>query len=85
METGPSALIEAIVGRLVPPASREHVLGDLRERTATTREYVAEAIRVVPLVMYSRMRRTFDGLLIANQAFAMFLVQQDINDLRSGE
>ena len=61
METGPSALIEAIVGWLVPPASREHVLGDLRERAATTREYVAHAIDVVPAVIFSRLRRTFDG------------------------
>ena len=74
METGPPALIEAIVGLLIPPASREHLLGDLRERYVSTRQYLVDAVRVVPLVMLSRMRRTSDWLLTALQAYVLFLV-----------
>jgi len=44
METRPHALAEAAVRALVPPASREHVLGDLQERFTSTRQYVFDAL-----------------------------------------
>lgn len=74
MEAGPPALVEAIAARLIPPAAREHVLGDLRERYVSTPQYVAEAMRVIPAVVSGRVRRTFDGLLASIQTFSLFLV-----------
>ena len=74
METGPPDLVEAIVRLLVPPASREHVLGDLRERYISPLQYIGEAMRVVPLVVVSRVRRTTDWLLVAVQAYTLLLV-----------
>lgn len=58
MEAHPPALIEAIVRVLVPPAAREHVLGDLSERYVSPRAYLLEALRTVPFVVGSRIRRT---------------------------
>jgi hypothetical protein len=44
MEAGPPKVIEAVVRTLVPPASREHVLGDLRERYVSPGRYVIDAL-----------------------------------------
>ena len=74
METRPPALIEALVGWLTPAASREHVLGDLRERSRSTAEFVANAARTVPFVVASQMRRTLDWLLMGWEAFVLCLV-----------
>lgn len=74
MEAGPPNLVETIVGLLIPPASREHVLGDLRERYISTPQYIGDAMRVVPAVIVSRVRRTSDWLLVALQAYTLFLV-----------
>ena len=74
METGPPTLIEAIVGRLIPPASREHVLGDLRERCRSTPQFLGDAIRTLPFVVASQLRRASDRLLILMQGYTLFLV-----------
>jgi hypothetical protein len=63
---------EAIARILIPPACREEVLGDLHERNASCRQYVADAIRTVPLVIWSRIRRTSDGRLLALYAIALY-------------
>lgn len=52
------ARLERWVRRLTPPASREEVLGDLAERCRTGRQYLAEALRTLPFVIGSRIRRT---------------------------
>lgn len=69
VETGPPEIIEAVVRALVPPASREHVLGDLRERYVSPRRYVVDALRTVPFVVASRIRRTVS---VAGMAFLTF-------------
>ena len=74
METCPPKLIEGVVGRLLPSARREDVLGDLRERYTSRGAYVADALRVVPLVLFSQVRRTSDGLLMALEAYTLLLV-----------
>ncbi len=74
METRPPKLIEVIVGLLIPPARREDVLGDLRERQTSAGGYLADAMRVVPLVLFGQLRRTGDGLLIAMEAYTLFMV-----------
>lgn len=53
-----SDLVETWVRRLTPPAHREEVLGDLAERCATPRQYRREALRTLPFVIGSRIRRT---------------------------
>jgi hypothetical protein len=58
METRPPVVIEAVVRTLLPPAAREHVLGDLTERYTSPRRYVVDALRTVPFVIASQVRRT---------------------------
>lgn len=73
MESGPPQMIEKVVGVLLPPACREEVLGDLHERYAGRRPYLAEAVRTVPLVILSRIRRTTDPGLLLLEAMALYL------------
>jgi hypothetical protein len=76
METHPSKLIEAleaIVERLLPPACREHVLGDLRERYKSEGQYLLDALAIIPLVIASQVRRTFDIQLFLAQAAALYI------------
>jgi hypothetical protein len=67
METRPPEVIAKLVHALVPPASREHVLGDLNERYVSPRQYLSDALRTLPFVIASRLRRTTHplGLLLA--------------------
>jgi hypothetical protein len=58
MEARPPALIEAAVRLLVPHAAREHVLGDLSERYASPLKYTVDALRTIPFVLVSQIRRT---------------------------
>ena len=66
MKNRPPEMISKLVYALVPPANREHVLGDLNERNASTKQYVAEALRALPFLILSRLRRTTHplGLLL---------------------
>jgi hypothetical protein len=58
VEAGPPVLIESVVRLLLPAPTREHVLGDLAERYSTPGRYVGEALRTVPFVIVSQIRRT---------------------------
>jgi hypothetical protein len=58
VETRPPKVIERVVQLLMPPASGEHVLGDLSERYVSPRQYLADALRTLPFVVLSRVRRT---------------------------
>ena len=73
MRAGPPKIIESLVGMLVPPASREHVLGDLQERYATTRSYLADALSAVPGAIAGRLLRTTDWQVLAMEAGALYL------------
>ncbi len=73
METRPPVLIETVVRLLVPPVAREHVLGDLAERYVSPRQYVVDAIRTVPFVVVSQIRRTTSLGWLALPAF-MFMM-----------
>ena len=57
MHSAPPKAVEKIVGLLIPPASREEVLGDLFERYTSSGQYILEALLVVPMVIASRIRR----------------------------
>jgi hypothetical protein len=65
--------LEGITALLIPPACREEVLGDLRERNTAPRPYALDAIRAVPLVIVSRIRRTTDPQLLLMHAFVLYL------------
>lgn len=58
MTSSPPAVIESIVGLFVPPLAREHVLGDLAERYMSVGQYVLDALRTVPTIVVSQIRRT---------------------------
>lgn len=73
MRPGPSKTAEFIVAILLPPACREEVLGDLQERYQSPIHYGFEALNTLPLVIYSRARRTSDPQVLLMQAFAMYL------------
>ena len=72
----PPGRLEAIVSIFIPRACREEVLGDLHERFQSRRQYIADALHTVPLVIVSRMRRTADPQVLLIQAcvsYASFL------------
>ena len=73
MRDGPSKVIEAVVALLVPPASREHVLGDLRERYAGTRSYLSDALSAVPGAIAGRLLRTTGWALVVLEACALYV------------
>jgi len=71
METRPPEIVASLVRVLVPPASREHVLGDLQERYRSPPQYLADALKALPFIIASRLRRTTHplGLLLAGAFF----------------
>jgi hypothetical protein len=71
--SGPSKFAEALVARLVPPACREEVLGDLHERFQSPRQYALDSLRTIPLVILSRIRRAVDPQVLSIQASAWYL------------
>lgn len=73
MQPGPSKGMEAAVAVLIPPACREEVLGDLYERYRSRPQYVADAARTLPLVIWSRMRRTTEPRVFLLEALAVYL------------
>jgi hypothetical protein len=73
MYSGPSKTAEAIVAVFVPPACREEVLGDLHERYSSSCQYGLDALRTIPLVIISRIRRTADPQVLLMQAFALYV------------
>lgn len=72
MYSRPSKTVEAIVAVFVPPACREEVLGDLHERYSSPLQYTLDALRTVPLVIISRIRRTADPQVLVIQAFILY-------------
>jgi hypothetical protein len=72
MESGPPNIIEAVAAVLLPAACREEILGDLRERRRSSAAYLLEAAHVIPCVIYSRIRRTTDGVIALTEALAMY-------------
>src|SRR5262245_16699718 len=73
METRPPKLIEDIVGKLIPSACREHVLGDLCERYESPIQYILESIQILPFIIASRIRRTFRWELFLSEAFGLYI------------
>jgi hypothetical protein len=72
MESGPSKIAEVLVYWLLPPACREEVVGDMRERNQSSAQYLVEAASTVPAVIYSRIRRTTDAVITLMVAVSMY-------------
>ena len=84
VEPFPPKVIESVVEVLLPPACRESVLGDLHERYASPRQYARDAALALPLVIWSRVRRTTDAGLLLLEAFALYLSFVAIARLANG-
>jgi hypothetical protein len=70
--TAPSKITERVIGWLIPPACREEVLGDLRERCADGGGFLAEAMHVIPFVVVSRIRRTSDAVMLLMEGITLY-------------
>ena len=73
MNAAPPRLLEKLIGCLIPPARREHVVGDLHERYENTWLYLRDAASAVPMVILSRIRRTADPQLLLMEAFGLYI------------
>ena len=73
LEVRPPALVDAMIRMLIPPACRENVIGDLWERYTSPRQYVVDAHRTLPFVIWSQIRRTLDPLPLAMQLLPAFV------------
>ena len=58
--TAPPDWLERIVLLTIPPAARESVAGDLWETYCGPRQYAVEALRTVPFVVASQIRRNLN-------------------------
>jgi hypothetical protein len=72
MEARPPVLIDRVVRAIIPPAAREAVIGDLWERYRSPFNYALEALCVMPFVVASQLRRTWNAPMLGIQAFAFF-------------
>jgi hypothetical protein len=70
--TGPPARLERVVLFFTPSAAREEVAGDLWERYRSPRQYALEALRTLPFVVASRMRRDANFPVIGLQGVLVF-------------
>ena len=73
MKRGPSKIAEAIVAVLLPQASSEEVLGDLYERYQGPLQYALDALRTLPMVIASRIRRNTDPRIALIEVLTMYL------------
>jgi hypothetical protein len=71
MEARPPALIDALVRLSIPQPCREHVVGDLWERYRSPSRFLVDAVRTVPFVVASQIRRTTTLSAVFIQTFVM--------------
>jgi hypothetical protein len=64
--------MEEAAERLIPPAAREAVLGDLRETCAGGRAYLIEILKTAPFVIVSQMLRHLNLPVLMLQAALIF-------------
>jgi len=65
-------VIDWLVRTLIPPAARESVVGDLWERYRSPGQYLFEALKILPYVVVSQVRRSTSFPLAATQAIILF-------------
>lgn len=68
----PPQSLENFVARLIPPACREEVLGDLCESYRSPLQYALLAARTIPFVILSRARRSSNPLLVLTRALLIY-------------
>ena len=73
LETRPPVLIDAVARALIPPACREHVIGDLWERYRSPWQFVLDAAGTIPFVVASQIRRTSTLAGVVIHAFVLFV------------
>lgn len=71
--------MEQVVQMLIPPRAREAVVGDLREIYSTPSQYLAEALRTVPLVFASCVARRLNLPLLLLQFLLLLFVLEKIH------
>lgn len=71
MYSGRSKTAEAIVAVFIPHAYRSEVLGDLHEWYSSLVRYGFDALRTIPVVILSRVRRIGDPQVLLMQAVAL--------------
>jgi hypothetical protein len=64
--------LEQAVGRLIPPAAREAVLGDLRESYAERSDYLREILKAAPYVIASQLMRHLNLPVLMLQGAMIF-------------
>jgi hypothetical protein len=69
----PPKPLENLLRLLLPPACREHVLGDLQERYQSPKSYLIDALSILAPVIISRIRRTTDFQICLIEAFTVYL------------
>ena len=83
LETRPPVLIDAVARALIPPACREHVIGDLWERYRSPWQFVLDAAGTIPFVVASQIRRTSTLAGVIIHAFTL-LVSLGVGSKRTG-
>jgi hypothetical protein len=72
LNRAPPVSLERLITRVMPPAAREEVAGDLWERFRSSWRYVGEAAVTLPFVVVSQMRRATSGPKLMLEAFILF-------------
>jgi len=71
--SSPPEWLERVVQIAIPPAARESVAGDLWETYESPWQYAAEALRTVPFVVVSQMRRNLNPLALMLQGGLIYI------------
>lgn len=72
MSAAPPLFLVTIMNRIIPPASREAVLGDLWEEYRTPAQFMRQGLAVLPFLMFSQLRRRSSWPILGLQAFILF-------------
>jgi hypothetical protein len=72
MSIAPPVFLVTIMNRIIPPASREAVLGDLWEEYRSPAQFVKQGLTVLPFLMISQLRRRSSWPILGLQAFILF-------------
>src|SRR5438046_626152 len=71
--TAPPEWLERMVLLAIPPAARESVAGDLWETYRNPKAYAAEALKTVPFVIASQLRRHLNLPALMLQSTLIFI------------
>src|SRR5438067_6309838 len=68
----PPRFLVAAMHRILPPASREAVLGDLWESCRTPVQFLSQGLAVLPFLIVAQVRRRSSWPVLGLQAFVLF-------------